>query len=594
MSRFARRYALLVFVLTLSGGASAVGLGDLRGQPVLGQPIQLEIDLLGVDKQKIEASCFRLVQPSGGDDLPWLRKAALTVRKGAQPVLEIRSDNPLREPILEMAIQLGCGHEISRDYMLMATPPGSGVAPVVAARLPETALPPERQSVRSSVRGAFASSPSPVVAAPPRLTPRRAERRPKASPVRDRLMLSDGGFDAEPSLRLATDLFLQGAEAKEAQREILRLEFRMLMALHEQATTQMAAAEKLHNMEGTLGEIQLRAVEFAKRVENNGAVPASGSSVPGGSAPNAPSPTPGAAMPAGEQTARSLPRLPPPVEETSGLSEWTLYGVLLGAVFGLAGWLGWRQHQARQHGDGGAESGILVPVATIDPKRDEEVEENGAVDLSFGSAEMAMPMEVDFDLHAEDNSPASAVPAPARGHDSVLSMSATTLNEQFEANPVMELADIMLSFGRVKGAAQALQEYIDQNPQEALQPWIRLMDIYRMAGMRAEFESVASNLHQNFNVEVQSWDEAQLANVMEPLEGGQPQAPRATCLEDMPRLINMIVTLWDTGDVVGYIYQLLRDNRGGQRLGFSLPVVEDLVFLIELKETANRMEKSDE
>ena len=87
-----------------------------------------------------------------------------------------------------------------------------------------------------------------------------------------------------------------------------------------------------------------------------------------------------------------------------------------------------------------------------------------------------------------------------------MSISAATVNEHFEANPVMELAEIMLSFGRVKGAAQALQEYIDTNPQEALKPWIRLMDVYRMAGMRHEFEKVARELNKNFNVEVQKWE----------------------------------------------------------------------------------------
>jgi hypothetical protein len=71
----------------------------------------------------------------------------------------------------------------------------------------------------------------------------------------------------------------------------------------------------------------------------------------------------------------------------------------------------------------------------------------------------------------------------------------------------------------------------------------------------------------------------------------RPVAPRPQTLEDLPRLTNTIVDLWNSGDVVGYLYQLLRDNRGGQRLGFSLPVVEDVLFLIELKETANRMEK---
>ena len=42
----------------------------------------------------------------------------------------------------------------------------------------------------------------------------------------------------------------------------------------------------------------------------------------------------------------------------------------------------------------------------------------------------------------------------------------------------------------------------------------------------------------------------------------------------------MVVDLWASGDVIGfYLYQLLRDNRGGQRQGFALPVVDDILFL---------------
>ena len=54
--------------------------------------------------------------------------------------------------------------------------------------------------------------------------------------------------------------------------------------------------------------------------------------------------------------------------------------------------------------------------------------------------------------------------------------------------------------------------------------------------------------------------------------------------------MNKVMELWETGDVVGYLYELLRDNRGGERAGFAMPVVDDILFLIELKETANRME----
>lgn len=41
----------------------------------------------------------------------------------------------------------------------------------------------------------------------------------------------------------------------------------MLMAMQERATSQLATAEKLRNMEATLGDLQQRAGDFAQRIE---------------------------------------------------------------------------------------------------------------------------------------------------------------------------------------------------------------------------------------------------------------------------------------------------------------------------------------
>lgn len=588
LDRSVFRYSAVLCMLALSGHVAAVGFGELRGQPVLGNSIRLEIALLGMEKQQLDAACFRLVQPDSSSDLPWLKKASLNVRKGASPVLEIRSEAPLREPILQLAIQLGCGHEISRDYIVMASPAREGAALVAEPRLDNGEAPVASTTERKAVR---TRSVMPVVPeAPPRLSPRKPEKRSAKTSMPDRLMLSEAGDVGEPSLRLATEL-LAGTGAKEAQREILRLEFRMLLAMHEQATSQMAAAEKLRNMEATLGELQQRAGEFAQRVEKAGAEPVP--SVPAIALQPPPVVVPAANVP----VQPPQPNLPPSAaKDTSGLSAWGFYGVLLGVVLGLAGWFGWRKYRERQPEFMEIEPPFHVPEVRVDPQRAEEHEELGGVDLPFEAAAMGMPMQIDVELDAKDENIPAASPeserSPAHPQDSILSINATTLDEHFEANPVMELADIMLSFGRVKGAAQALQEFIDHNPQEALQPWIRLMDVYRIAGMRAEFENVARNLNLNFNVEVQSWDGGTPEQTIPSEESvaAVPIAPRPQSLEDLPRLMQTVLELWESGDVVGYLYQLLRDNRGGQRQGFALPVVEDILFLIELKETSNRME----
>lgn len=546
----------------------AIGLGELRGQPVLGSRLELSVSILGQGKEVLDPACFRLVRPAGSDDLPWVKQADLRLVPGQPAQLKIVSQQVLRDPVLRLAIHLACGHEVYREYTLLASPdvlsppaPVEAVGTSAAATSPKAVRPrrpagqtPVRKTERRVVRQEVQSSAATMPNVP-------------TGPVGDQLVLSSADVGELP-LRISSAL-QSAEEASETQREMLRLEFRMLQALHEQASGQLAMAEKLRAMESALGELQGRAQNLTERASGQQPV-------------TAPQP---AAVSAEKAEAR---------ESDSG---WWFYGLLLGLALGLVGWLVFRSRR----NEAGRED--IFPNAAaehlIDAPRKGELDEfKGGVDLPLEPASSGAAAKLDVELGGgEATVPPAVVEKPlprALPGDSVLSINATTLDEHFEANPVMELADIMLSFGRVKGAAQALQEYIDNNPQEALQPWIRLMDVYRMAGMREEFEAVARNLNQHFNVEVQSWSEGKSdAQVDLMLDGGSASvaAPRAQSLEDMPRIIGGVVKMWDAEDVVGYLYELLRDNRGGQRQGFSLPVVEDILFLIELKETSNRMEK---
>jgi hypothetical protein len=65
-------------------------------------------------------------------------------------------------------------------------------------------------------------------------------------------------------------------------------------------------------------------------------------------------------------------------------------------------------------------------------------------------------------------------------------------------------------------------------------------------------------------------------------------------VEEMPAIMEKIIQRWQSDEVLGYMNQLLRDNRGGTRIGFALPVVSDLLFLVELKEVANKIDSEGE
>lgn len=585
-----QKFAYILFlwgVLALPSAVQAIGLGEPGQEPVLGQRLDLSIPLLGVGQSLPDASCFRVVKPRAAGDLPWLRQADIQVVAGSVPRLRLRSD-VVREPLFQIAIDLGCGNDLYREYTLLANPVLAEAPPPVQAA-PEVVEKPPRQSKkreRSEARRAPArpKALATSASAADMQTPPgggAAQDRPPAysQPAAgeqggDRFFLSASDESGETSLRLSMVLgehMLRESAFSQEQRETLRLEYQMLAALHERATDQLAMAEKLRSMEGALNDLQGRAAGLQERAAAADAV----SSRP-------------AAQPA-----------TPVAQPEESTSDWGWYGLILALVLLLAGGLYWRQRREQE----GRDENLLHGEPLVDAPRQAELNAQSRsseqhVDVHLEPGAGAKSVAVDFELDGGASiAPVAPVAPPAalqpRHGDSIFSINATSVDEHFEANPVMELADIMLSFGRVKGAAQALQEYIDNNPQEALQPWVRLLEVYRMADMRDEFTAVASSLNQHFNVEIQPWE---VADSVAPASAEDnaietEQSARARGVEDMPRIVAGLTKQWASPEVLVYMQQLLRDNRAGQRQGFPLPVVEEILFLIELKETALNMER---
>lgn len=603
------RLTLFASLLTWGGTVCALGLGELRTNSPLGARLIAQVDVNAMAGEIVDSSCFRLRIPAGEHDLPWLRRGALIYRKSPSSILEIQSDGPIGDPVLQVGVVVGCGYEMQRDYTLLLSPPMGRDDPVTLPLRPAPA--PERPAVpRPRPVDAEGWKAREVAPSPRKATPGVAKRPPATGGrLVDRLVLSAGVGEPgpEPGLRLATELAAGAGEANPAltlQRDLLRLQFRMLLALGDQPVPAVEPVDKLREMEATLQDLQ-------RRVAAASAAPGS---VVGTPAVPAPAPVSGAAEPSAPTPARVAPdaggvpprarvssSVPPVAGERATLTEWTFYGLLASALLGVAGWLGWRQYQQRR---GYTEPySAFVPEPQVDPRKEGEAADDVAVDLPLDQPATGGLGQVDFPLDPEAVDPEHMTTQRLSGtQNSQFSVSAATVDEHFEANPVMELAEIMLSFGRVKGAAQALQEFIDNNPQEALQPWIRLLDVYRMAGMRDEFERVGQNLNQHFNVEIQRWDrsapELLLGGAvdihLDGATGGEMLAPKAMAIEQIDHIRDRLVECWRTPECINYLHQLLRDNRGGKRSGFSLPVVEELLFLIELMETILILESEAE
>lgn len=568
------RLLLIAFALATGSHVFAVGLGDIRLHSRLGDRLYAEVDIELREKDRLLETCISLRQPAG--DMPWLERGTLTLRKGRHPSLVIRSATAIRDPILRIGLSVACGFEVQRDYTLLLLPPEIGVNASQAILAGERAADPEVASAPFPLTTAAISPHVSRVSSTGKMVPERQAIRAENYT----LFLLTATLEAdEPSLRLSPELASwreQDDAARESRRNLLRLEYRMLQMLHEQATAQLETAEKIRQMETMLAELQQRAGEVAQRVRPDEPVATATPTLVTTPTPTAtplPTPTPESAVP---------PQ--PVVRERSWVFYALLGGVLLIVVAVIRRLFRRREPDFADEPEALDDVPVEAPDEPVPPRLRLPRKAKGAKGGSPGSPLL------------NNEVPPPTPPGPLSAPTTLSQASEATLEEHSEANPVLELAEIMLSFGRVKGAAQALQEFIDGNPDEALRPWIRLMDVYRLAGMRSEFERVSAELNQHFNVEIQHWDDPTSAartrasagdkssQRVEPLPIQWPKGSgKARSIEELKHISDRLVELWPSAEAAQYLDELLRSNRGGLRTGFSLAVVEELLFLIEVQ-----------
>ncbi|MDR2688320.1 MAG: hypothetical protein LBB76_01010 [Azoarcus sp.] len=132
----------------------------------------------------------------------------------------------------------------------------------------------------------------------------------------------------------------------------------------------------------------------------------------------------------------------------------------------------------------------------------------------------------------------------------------------------IELAEIMLSFGRVNSAAETLAAFIQKFPKVALTPWLKLLEVYRESGQRTEFNEIANKLSQTFNAPPVTWDNFDQA--LDPAQG----------IEQIPHILERLCQSWGTRVCQAYLQQILRNPR--QKL--SLAAIDDIICLDALLE----------
>lgn len=527
--------AALLFATPLT--AAAVVLGEPVRTSAVGEPLRVEIAVFGGDLSRV-AECLSVVPGTTEDGLPWIREAKIaSLGRGPSARITVESAAPVFEPVLKLAIEDICDTRLRREYTLLLSFPDAPLASrPLAPPLPKVApttragRPPPSEARRHAATAGSREVPRKESARPAATRPPEAAQAnrppPPAAPGNDRLMLGAGAPPPGDRLRLSTELasFARIGSTSDAERDQLRREQNVLMAVDRTIVAQLELNERIRQLEDT----QRRMLEHARAEA-------------------------GATAEAVHATAAA-----PDSDEREGLYLAAILAALslLLAVALLARRR--RTYRTVEVDEPNGPGEVATPLSAVEPTEFRE----GPAAMTQSGREPSIS-DTTAEMRGAEGA-AIVAPQPA------LPLPDEEAAEEHES--AIELAEIMIGFGRVQGAAETLAEFIQSNPKKSVTPWLKLLEVYRAAGLRSEFDALARQLNKTFNVKSVTWETFDEA--------------RATSksIEQMPHVAKTLTELWGTPACQAYLEKLLRDNRDGTREGFPLSAIDEILVLAAILE----------
>jgi pilus assembly protein FimV len=123
---------LLLLAMSLPGTVRALGLGEIRVDSSLNEPLSAQIEIVGATRDELLALTASVAnrevfQRYGADRPAFLSTATFKVGLDAQghPVLNVRSGEPFTDPLVSFLVDLRWGkNEVVREYSLLLDPAG--------------------------------------------------------------------------------------------------------------------------------------------------------------------------------------------------------------------------------------------------------------------------------------------------------------------------------------------------------------------------------------------------------------------------------------------------------------------------------------
>lgn len=147
-------------------------------------------------------------------------------------------------------------------------------------------------------------------------------------------------------------------------------------------------------------------------------------------------------------------------------------------------------------------------------------------------------------------------------------------NKVEEISDVMELVGAWMALHKPTEVLKLLEPFNHVDTPDSPLPWLCLLDVYNSMNDQEKYEAIGKRLVALFNVKVVPWDE-------------RSSIGRAN-LANFPHVVNKILALWDSDDVEPYLASLLVNDRDGARVGFDLSIYRDIERLHVLAKDPSR------
>lgn len=624
------RASFAIVVANVIPSAFALSLGGEQLTSSLGQPLRLVIPLLGSTTDSLETRCFRMVAPSLSDGLSVITQARIELQTTTNPPqLIIRSNRSIDEPVVRISIEAGCDAPIRRDYTILLDPPSvqpletrsapvapSQSLPIAAERPPITAKAPElsaadkaaiaaeRAASRRAANAAAARKSSAAVNRDNALTARPGQSQTQASATtatakqlrQDKLEVQGGSRSdstpqvadaslaalAVPRLRIASDLMSFSEPGRQPGAAPVD-ELQAAIAKDRRARLIAAPIESdlAPRLEADLVVAQRRLAELQSQLAAAGMVVKNGAPADTSAAANSQPPSTAVA---------------PAASAGWDWRNWIwIPGLLL--VAGLIGFLMRQRRSPTQpqfaavNADDAAYSqdDEITVVRTVVARNDVKNQPN--------IASLDEPTVLPVSAATAARAGAALTPSANQARVSATPNPIIATRDEREAadrlnNPLFQLRDteshvdvtelsqvtdeaqVYADLGRNDQAIELLRDHIDAQTGEVTSPapWLMIFELYRRTNNRQGYDELAPQFRKHFNGRVPDWDNYghELA-----LDDG---------LEAFPHLVARIERDWGTAEARKFLEELLYDNRGGSRLGFSLAAYRDILLLLQVHE----------